>query len=295
MKIKNFIIAATSLTILNSCEDINQAQFQQGYDNIVDDGSAEAKAAMDSLTNKGRTFPTGEELAAEVSNPGSNCVSCDLNAEGYGSSSNQPNYYPTALKNYPIPSAGCIPKSSVSLSEADSLIASQGLSTQGASNAEKQALGTMIKRVQQLNGGPLQTGMGPGGNYPFKFEDRSGSYQGTDGIHIAHRTGDSVAQLAHEWAHLIGNQGGYEKFKRYMGGSDGYRASDQCLVSGYADNVTSSGRIEGEQFAEVFTAFVTQPSLLLNNTGRPEKCKKVFQFFKDEFFGNGDQVRSCIR
>ncbi len=291
-RLKLFIFL--NLVFLYSCEEVNQAQFQHAYRGVADDANPDARQTMDSLTNGGRTLPTGAALAEAVNNPG-NCGGC--NAMRLAAASNQPSFYPTSLKNYPIPSAGCIPVSRVSESKADQLLRSQGLRTQNATSSEKRALGATIMRVQELNGGPLRMGMGPGGNYAFNFKDANGSWQGGDAIHIGrgnHDHGNSVAQHAHEWAHLIGNQGGYEKFKRYMGGSDGYKRSDHCLVSGYADNVTSSGRIEGEQFAEVFAAFVTQPSLLLNNRKTPENCRKVFNFFRDEFFKNGSKVNSCF-
>lgn len=297
MKKYNFLNLAILISYmsLSSCEDMNQAQFQHAYTDVANESSPDARQAMDELTRGGRTLPSGRELTEAVSNPG-NCDSCNALRNPVVATSNQPNYYPTSLKNYPIPSAGCIPVSSVSEAEASALIRSQGLTTQNATSSERRTLGATIKRVQELNGGPLRMGMGPGGNYAFNFKNSNGSWQGGDAIHIgrgSHDHGNSVAQHAHEWAHLIGNQGGYAMFKRYMGGSGGYSRSDHCLVSGYADNVTSSGRIEGEQFAEVFAAFVTQPSLLLNNTQTPGNCRKVYNFFKDHFFARGSRVRSC--
>ncbi len=283
------------LLLLSSCEEVNQAQFQHAYTDVANDTNPDARQAMDQLTRGGRTLPSSAQLTAAISNPG-NCDACSAAASPARVRGDQPNYYPTSLKNYPVPTAGCIPVSSVSAADADRLIRSQGLSTRNATASEKRHLGAAIKRVQELNGGPLRMGMGPGGNYPFIFKNANGSWQGGDGIHIGrgnHDHGNSVAQHAHEWAHLIGNQGGYEMFKSYMAGGGRYSKSHHCLVSGYADNVTSSGRIEGEQFAEVFAAFVTQPSLLLNNTKTPGNCRKVYDFFKNKFFARGSRVSSC--
>lgn len=280
----------------SSCEDVNKAQFQHAYTDVAGDASPDARDAMNKLTRNGKTLPTGAELTSAISNPG-NCAACNAAAHPSKAKAKEPNWYPTALKNYPIPAKGCLPKDRLSVPEAEQLMYSQGLRAVNATSSEKKALGAAIMRVQQLNGGPLKLGMGPGGNYPFIFKDASGSWQGGDGIHIGrggHDCGNSVAQHVHEWAHLIGNQGGYAMFKKYMAGNGTYTKANHCLVSGYADNVTSSGRIEGEQFAEVFTAFITQPSLLINNTRTPNNCRMVYKFFKDKFFKRGSLVESCL-
>ncbi len=291
-----YLFLTLGAVALTSCEEVNQAQFQHAYKGVADDTPADARRAMDTLTRGGRTLPSGNQLADTISNPG-DCAACNAAANPAVASGNQPNYYPSSLKNYPIPSAGCINKDSISGPMTDRLIQSQGLRTENATAREKRSLAAAIMRVQQLNGGPLRMGMGPGRNYPFKFKDANGSWQDDDGIHIGrgdHDHGNSVAQHVHEWAHLIGNQGGYEMFKEYMGGGGSYNRSDYCLVSGYADNVTRSGKVEGEQFAEVLAAFVTQPSLLLNNRKTPNNCKKVFNFFRDKFFKKGSLVNSCL-
>ena len=107
------------------------------------------------------------------------------------------------------------------------------------------------------------------------------SAQRASRIEIKMNRSESVAQYAHEFAHLVGNQGGYAAYRRYMGNS-GY-----CVVSGYSDNKFN------EQFAEVFAAFVTEPSLFARS--RPKKaCQKAFNFFKNKFFRNGNRVKECM-
>ncbi|CAM9862775.1 unnamed protein product, partial [Chrysoparadoxa australica] len=204
--------------------------------------------------------------------------------------------YQVSLKNYRNPAHGCTPYTSVSSGEADRLLASQNLSVVGASEREKRTVGAAIKRVQELNGGVLRTGMGPGSVYPFRFTEDSGSGQRADHIKIGrnrsgpndhNHNGHSVAQHVHEWAHLIGNNGAYNQFRRYMD-SRSYGSNDYCIVSNYADNNPN------EQFAEVFTAFVTEPAILLNNTRTPAACRKAFEFFRTQFFPRGNRVQSCI-
>jgi hypothetical protein len=105
----------------------------------------------------------------------------------------------------------------------------------------------------------------------------------------------------HEWAHLIGGKGGaYAAYKRHMGlpnrGTTSSKSTsyigDFCMVSGYADNNPSKNNIKyvNEQFAEVFTAFVTEPGLLIDNPSKP--CQKAFDFFVN-WFDAGNKVYEC--
>jgi hypothetical protein len=83
---------------------------------------------------------------------------------------------------------------------------------------------------------------------------------------------------------MIGNNGAYTAFRRAMGGDS---PSKYCLVSNYADDN------KNEQFAEVLTAFVTEPTILLNNSRTPGNCKKAFDFFT-KYFANGEKARDCM-
>ncbi|MCR9204727.1 MAG: hypothetical protein NXH75_09130 [Halobacteriovoraceae bacterium] len=248
--------------------------------------------------------PGADELRLGLE-PTIDCEHCAENAAAVerGDFGTDPGYT-VSLKNYRNPAHGCISKEQVSSGEADRLLASQNLSVENAADDEKRALGAAIKRVQQLNGGVLQTGIGRmirggqvvPGRYPVRFTNDSGSGQRADHIKIGrnrsgandhNHNGNSVAQHAHEWAHVIGNNGAYAQFKRYMDSSS-YGSNDYCMVSNYADNNNN------EQFAEVFTAFVTEPAILLNNSRTPRACQKAYQFFRDHFFNRGSRVSSCI-
>ncbi|MBT3586207.1 MAG: hypothetical protein HN509_14970 [Halobacteriovoraceae bacterium] len=241
------------------------------------------------------TFPEGVELARVVSNPGDidqNCPkvfpvatvsskSSNLRAVSNGGSKDPGYIY--SLKNYPAPAKGCIPVEKVSLQAARKAMKLQNLTTEGATEAEERTLGAGLIRIQQLNGGPLETGIWKGARpYPFRYKLGKG-YSGQREDHILIRRngtkhyGLSVAQAVHEYAHLIGNQGAYGKFRSFMG------SVGLCLVSNYADDNAS------EQFAEVFTAFVTQPSILLSNGRSP----KAYEFFK-QWFGKGERVKECL-
>ncbi len=196
--------------------------------------------------------------------------------------------YPYSLKNYDNPSKGCYPVSRVSLTEAEDIIELQNLKTVGANNLEKRTLGAALTWMHYLNGdSPLRTAYWKGnGTYEIRIVDGDGSSgQRWDHIIIrrngAKEHGESVAQHVHELGHLVGNNGTYGSFKSHMKGY-GY-----CVVSGYSDNK------DNEQFAEVFTAFVTEPELLTKNSQTPKACKRAFEFFED-WFAAGNRVQECL-
>lgn len=177
---------------------------------------------------------------------------------------------------------GCYPR--ISQEEATAALKRFNLTTQNARPDEIRALGTGLVWIEKLNGGrPLPEAVAKTGKpYPFKFNDSSGSAQRADGIHIgrdgASSFGSNVAQLVHELGHLVGNQGAYAQYKKYMG-------NKMCVVSGYSDDKFN------EQFAEVFAAFVTYPELIENNDSKA--CQLAFQFFSRALFDNGQLARTC--
>lgn len=302
-KIKYPIHFLVILFTLVSCKG-NQGMQGVDYENSNDDESSpEARRAFDRLTNGGTTFPTGQGLAQEVSTPGDiGTGECPLPSAGttsfYTSSKKDPAYV-VSLKNYEVPARGCIPLEELSLADAEKLMASQNLTTRGATDLEKRKVGLGLLRIQQLNGGVLKSGMGPGKKpYPFVFKSGKGSSsQGASQITItrnegkrgAHKHyGHSVAQHVHEYAHLIGNQGTYSKYAKAVG------SSGKCMASNYSKRGKAIGSGHtGEEFAEAFTAFVTDPGALLKSKRTPIACKKAFDFFV-KFFNKGDRVKECL-
>jgi len=292
-----FIAFTVLLSITFSCVT-DQSGFADAMDaSIGDQKNPAAASAAERLTrgnNGGRTLPDGLQLAHEVNNVGGEiCPQCaaaraasggDVPATSNGGNGKDP-MYTVSLRNYPGPSKGCIPVSKVSTSEANSLMASQNVSIQNATDLEVRTLGAGLMRIQQLNGGPLSSGMGPkinGGPYPFIV--RSGvesSGQRADHIQIMKKKSESVVQYVHEYGHLVGNNGGYAAYQSYTGGS-------KCHITNYAM------KSDNEQFAEVFGAFVTEPSSLLNNSRSPAACKKAYEFFAGKFFKNGNRVKECL-
>ncbi len=269
------------------------AEFRQTFNHYnANSGDNRTQKMLDDLTDNGRTLPTSHKLSKVINNPGDinyKCQECTEEKSGgviRNSSTKDPNYQ-VALKNYKRPSRGCIPAKNVSLSEAKKLIKSQNLTTRGARPMEIRTLGAALKRIQQLAGGVCRLGRGSKKHpYPFVFVDNNGtSAQRATYIRInrhgKRNYGLSVAQYVHEYAHYIGNNGGYAAFERSM------RRYGKCVVSNYAN------RNWHEQFAEVFTAFVTEPSILLSNRRSPRACKHAFEFFK-KWFKRGDRVKECM-
>ncbi len=198
------------------------------------------------------------------------------------------NPYPYSLKNYDAPSKGCYPVSRVSLTEAENIIDLQELKLVGATKTETRTLGAALTWMHYLNGDqPVRSAYWKGkGTYEIRVVDGEGS-SGQRWDHILIRrnghkaNGESVAQHVHEIGHLIGNNGTYDLYRAHMA-STGW-----CIVSGYSDNKFN------EQFAEVFTAFVTEPELLTKNSKTPKACKNAFKFF-EEWFDAGNRVNECL-
>ncbi len=218
--------------------------------------------------------------------------------------------YGVSLKNHARPERGCYPVENVSLAKAKQAIASQNFSmtsdskSKDASSSEMRTLGAAILSMQYLNGGVFQIGR-PNKTMPFEMcDDKSKSSQQFGSKFRISRKGNaqhglSVAQYVHEWGHLIGNSsmpgGGnvYSAFLKAIGGKvrteDSGGGQAPCLVSRYADNRSN------EHFAEVLTAFVTEPSILLNNKGPGAKaCKRAYAFFEKTLFKKGSRARECM-
>ncbi|MCP4913209.1 MAG: hypothetical protein GY909_08815 [Oligoflexia bacterium] len=335
MKKLNALTLTFILTFTLSCETDQDATQGALGEMIAAERNPDAAEAMITLTNGGTNFPDGRSLSRVVSNPGNIDRDCNHNTSRRPASPQpQPSFsgntrftsnntgrsqntYGYSLKRHPIPRKGCIPPDTISLDEAKQAIASQNLTYRAArgskavSNAEVKALGAAVMSVQHLAGGVFRPGSPRSGQpspFPVEFSDSSGSQQYWEKIKVGRsghmHYGSSVAQHVHEWSHLIGNNlmpgtntSVYDAFYRHLGGTRGdFRKQGQargkikpCLVSGYSDNKAN------EHFAELFTAFVTQPSILKNNNfGDKETCRKSFEFFEKILFKNGSKVKECM-
>lgn len=325
------ILSIIGLLIFSvSCETPAEG-FTQAYQSSANssDVTPEGQAALDRMTNRGRTLPDSTTFTRgiRVGNlpEGADCPPEAASAPTVvfstrGSNSPfvrniNPNgrdpQYGISLKNHPRPEKGCYPVQNVSLDQAKQAIASQNFSvssdsrSRDASSGEIRTLGAAVLSMQYLNGGVFQIGR-PNRTMPFEMcDDSSKSSQQLSNKFRISRKGNaqhglSVAQYVHEWGHLIGNSqmpggGGnvYSSFLRAIGGKvrteDSGGGQAPCLVSRYADNRSN------EHFAEVLTAFVTEPSILLNNKGPgANACKKAYDFFEKVLFKKGSRARECM-
>ncbi|MGH1468543.1 MAG: hypothetical protein ACRBBP_06655 [Bdellovibrionales bacterium] len=85
----------------------------------------------------------------------------------------------------------------------------------------------------------------------------------------AHGGVDNVALIAHEIGHQVANANEQEIFRNYTSNVS------QCRLTSYA---VDGGR--GEEFAEVFGAYVTNPSLFQD---KGANCRKAFEFLANLF------------
>lgn len=160
---------------------------------------------------------------------------------------------------------------------------------------ERMALAKGLAQITALNGGRFK---------PFKktrieFVDRTGHSEelgrrpGDDSYRITMNRCDpdgkncsanNVAHLVHELGHQLGNsyyrdeETYYQAYKRLVRGD--------CYPTAYSDDRFN------EQFAEVFSAYVTHPELL--KTGGPV-CERAYAFFAADVFIHNGFLASCAK
>lgn len=189
------------------------------------------------------------------------------------------------VKHTMVAQAGACSKG-MSENEAMMELASNGMSNPGASSQEVIALGETMARINALNGGkfsPLQNVTvqfnqsainNRGKRVTHSFMRNSKTVQMCRGHH--HHVGN-VGYLAHELGHLLGNSEGGRWYSSYKS-----RVPDSkpCHVSSYAAKNYPDASPRNEEFAEVFAAFVANPSLLENAGGG---CKEALNYFQSQF------------
>lgn len=190
--------------------------------------------------------------------------------------------FAVAVKANQKAARGCVPR--ISLEQAQDEIKKFNLKTINAKPEEIRTLGTGLFWVEKLAGNkPLTQATARGNGYSFRFYERHGvSRQTGNQIEIsrngAKQYGQNVAQLIHELGHFVGNNGAYAEYRTAMKGK-------YCIVSSY-----SASRF-GEQFAENFAAFVTNPGLIKNSNNAG--CKASYEFFSKKLFVRGDLADKC--
>jgi hypothetical protein len=188
-----------------------------------------------------------------------------------------------SLKTHPFAREGC--SNLLTVQNATNMIRRFNLPIPAtATVAEKQKLGSVLLWIQALNGGTPPAMAMSNGAYGFRYLNGIGNSAQRPGFILIRRGlfsyGLNAAQIAHEFAHYIGNRGAYALYRRAVG-------NEMCKITMYSDNNWN------EQFAEVFAAFVTTPSVLKNNGSRA--CNNAWLFFKNDFFERGSLAESCNR
>jgi hypothetical protein len=188
-----------------------------------------------------------------------------------------------SVKSFAQAAKGCIP--TVTSDKAKEALKSFNIRTSNANPQEARTLGTALVWIEALNNGaPLAKAIAHNGNgYTYRFASAVGnSHQAANEVLInrngGRNYGQNVAQLVHELGHFIGNNGAYDQYRQAMNGH-------YCSVSSY-----SNSRFN-EQFAEVFAAFVTNPTLIKNNSS--SGCRLAYQFFSKQLFANGLLADRC--
>ena len=189
-----------------------------------------------------------------------------------------------SVKANPVAAKGCVP--AVSLRDSEQIILRFHLHPVNAKESEIRTIGTALTWIEKLNDNrPLkQSSGGQNWDYNIQFFSRIGpSRQTGHGVEIsrngARNYGNNVAQIVHELGHFVGNNGAYDEYREAMDG-------ELCNVSSY-----SMSRFN-EQFAEVFAAFVTKPSIIKNNKSRG--CRLAYKFMSEKMFSKGDLANLCL-
>lgn len=143
----------------------------------------------------------------------------------------------------------------------------QTLNTMGSGNLTthhniKVVMGSVRGPSRQC---PDHVQLNPGSQNCMGLDDNS--YDGTN----------NIALIAHELGHQVGNGGGFQS---------GYEAAvpSSCRLTTYA------GSNRREEFAEVFAAYVTNPSIF---QGKGQNCEKAFKFLT-ELFGETPENGTSI-
>lgn len=131
----------------------------------------------------------------------------------------------------------------------------------------------IIQRVESLGGG---SSFGPlNGLTVWSVPDLDISARHTgQGLVIKTEHNKNIALVAHELGHQVGNSKGW--YGRYN-----QAVSTPCQYSDYSRANHGFGA-RNEEFAEVFSIFLTNPSYLKNGS---EACQDAYKFFSRQMFG----------
>ncbi len=175
----------------------------------------------------------------------------------------------------------CLPSSVKSLKSKDfeALLKKNKINFTNATEQEKVAVAKGIAQIENLFGKEF-----PGiFNAHFKYFNNNGVWNQNNGpIHVYrgwhHDSKSNTNMLIHELGHHVGNNKNPNNplnYSRYFSA-----VKERCRFSGYGSTKLN------EEYAEVFTAFIMAPNLLLEQGGG---CVQAYHFFKQNLHKNSNK------
>lgn len=148
----------------------------------------------------------------------------------------------------------------------------------GSDTALEKSVARVIQRVESLGGGSSFSPLKGLNVWSVPDLDISARHTG-QGLIIQTANNKNVALVAHELGHQVGNSKGW--YGRYNAA-----VSEPCKYSDYSRANHGFGA-RNEEFAEVFSIFLTNPSYLTKGT---DACKSAYKFFSQQMFGGRDST-----
>jgi hypothetical protein len=142
----------------------------------------------------------------------------------------------------------------------------------GTNTRQMIAVAKGIQQIEILAGASASKYI-TGTNFTFPKRRHNSSYRGGGVIAMGsnHRDGN-VSHVMHELGHHVGMAGLYGPYKKQVG---------TCHHTGYCKMRWRGQAPRNEEFAEVFSAFVTHPELLKNS--KMKGCRQAYEFLSKHF------------
>ncbi|MFN7728308.1 MAG: hypothetical protein ACK5P7_04055 [Bdellovibrio sp.] len=171
----------------------------------------------------------------------------------------------------------------LSESQARQVLAENNITFPGAKSEEIVALGKAVQQINAMSGDRTPQIRGTRVEFNNRMAYSRQKSTNPPVIEICrngHPHLGNVGLLAHEFGHLVGNQNNARMYSQYKS-----RINPRCCLTKYScENRNPQPR--NEEFAEVFAAFIANPSVAENAGG---SCAAALSFFKGAF-KNGAQA-----
>lgn len=173
--------------------------------------------------------------------------------------------------------------------QADEILRNYALRAPAAKPEERLAMAKVLFQMTALNGGVFR----PLTDTSMSFNSRDGVSR-QSGNHLTMARGAhncNSPHFGHEQAHILGHrhfrngQNFYDAFSSYMGRS-------RCVLrrTDAPHKSTYTAYSRNENYAEMFSAYLTRPELLSQGNA---SCQKAYAFFAEEVFKESGHLASC--